>query len=113
MALVHPLQFSTGSLVPQPFASPVYGTVATHCGAAPSLKNVHQSIALMYSRPVCGLNAAPFHCTPATRHRRPPQCWVLDLALPENFPGLGIERVEESILRPAHHTPGGDRDAFV
>ncbi len=37
---------SVGSFVPQPFASPVYGTVASHLGSGPSLNNAHQSIAL-------------------------------------------------------------------
>src|SRR5262249_36974283 len=72
IALIQPAQLSIGSLVPQPLASPVYGTVASHFGSGPSLKKVHQSIAFTYRRPVFGLWAAPFHCTPATGHTRTP-----------------------------------------
>src|SRR5580693_5601929 len=46
IALTHPDHLSIGSLVPQPLASPVYGTVATHFGSGPNLNTVHQSIAL-------------------------------------------------------------------
>src|SRR5215470_3100422 len=36
-ALIQPCHLSTESLLPQPFDSPVYGTVATHLGSGPSL----------------------------------------------------------------------------
>src|SRR5580704_5421370 len=54
-ALIQPLHWLVGSFVPQPFASPVYGTVATHFGSGPLLNSVHQSIALTYRSPVCRL----------------------------------------------------------
>src|SRR3954451_9392260 len=49
MALIQPLHLSVSSFVPHQFASPVYGTVASHFGSGPSLNIAHQSIALTYS----------------------------------------------------------------
>ena len=46
-ALIQPAHSLVGSFAPQPFASPVYGTVASHFGSGPSLNTEHQSIALM------------------------------------------------------------------
>src|SRR5882724_9141209 len=45
-ALIQPCHLSSGSFLPQPLESPVYGTVATQAGSGPSLNTVHQSIAL-------------------------------------------------------------------